>query len=124
MGAAERPLHPGFPSEACIARLPPPAEALRLSQSAGLALFSLATNRVLAEQIRSAHAWGEFLREQSAALAAVGARAGDRAIGEVLTIAARIGAHAGESIVEAALEGGRRYGHLAFAVPLTTCSEA
>jgi len=94
-------------------------EALRLAQTASIAWLSLVANRVLEEQVRNAHAWGDFLREQSAALSEFSGRISDPAAREALAVTARIGAHAGGVIVEAAVEWGRRHGHLAFAVPPT-----
>lgn len=104
----------------------PPAaasEALQLSQRAGIAWFSLAANRLLEDQVRNAHAWGEYVRRQSAILAEFSERASDRATGEALALVARIGAHAGDAIVAAAVEWGRQHGHLAFAIPVERVGE-
>jgi hypothetical protein len=99
------------------------AAALRLSHSAGLALLSLVTNRMLTEQVRGAHAWGEYLREQSARLAELSGTIRDPAMREPLAMLARMGSHAGEAVIDAAVEWGRQHGHLAFALPVATCSE-
>ena len=69
----------------------------------------------------NAYAWGAFLRAQSGTLVEIADRFHDPIIAEALGVVSRIGAHAGDAIVEAAVEWGRRHGHLAFAVPVSAC---
>ena len=100
-------------------------EALRASHNlplastdAAMAMFSFAINGMFADHIRTAHAWGEFARTQSRTLLDATEKMHDGPMRDALAIAARVHAALGEGVIAAANQWGRRYGHLAFALPL------
>ncbi len=100
-------------------------DALRMSRNlpltstdAVLALVSFTANRMVADNVRNAHAWGELARAQSRSLLDASEKMRDGALRDALAIAARVHAAVGEGIIAAANQWGRRYGHLAFALPV------
>ena len=100
-------------------------EALRRSRDlplAGLdaaaAMVSFAANQVFADQLRNAHAWGEFARTQSRTLLDASEKMPDGPMRDAIAIAARVHAALAEGVIAAAGQWGRRYGHLAFALPM------
>lgn len=100
-------------------------DALRMSHKlpltstdAVLAMVSFTANRMVADNVRNAHAWGELARTQSRSLLGASERMREGPLRDTLAIAARVHAAVGEGIITAASQWGRRYGHLAFALPV------
>ena len=100
-------------------------DALRMSRDlplAGLdaaaAMVSFAANQVFADHVRNAHAWGEFARAQSRTLLDASEKMHDGPMRDAIAIAARMHAALAEGVIAAASQCGRRYGHLAFALPV------
>jgi hypothetical protein len=101
-------------------------QAIRWSQTlplssadAALAMFSFTGNRVLADQIRSAHALGHLAHTQAQTLVDASETVmPEGPVRDTLAIAARMHAAFGDGVIEAANSWGRRYGHLAFALPV------
>ncbi len=100
-------------------------DALRMSRNlpftgaeAALATLSFAANRLFADQVRNAHAWGEFARAQSKTLLDASENMHDGPMRDALAIAARLQGTLGEGVIAAASRWGRRYGHLVFALPV------
>jgi len=88
------------------------------STDAAMAMFSFTVNRMFADHIRTAHAWGEFARTQSRTLLDATEKMHDGPMRDALAIAARVHAALGEGVIAAANQWGRRYGHLAVALPV------
>jgi hypothetical protein len=100
-------------------------DALRVSRNlplvstdAAMAMLSFAVNRMLADNVRTAHAWGEFARTQSRTLLDATEKMHDGPMRDALAITARVHAALGEGVIAVANHWGRRYGHLAFALPV------
>ncbi len=96
------------------------SHALPLSSAdAALAVFSFAANRLLADQIRNAHALGHFAHKQAQTLAdASETMLPEGPARDTVAIAARMQAAFGDGVIDAANSWGRRFGHLAFALPV------
>lgn len=90
----------------------------RTSVDAAWAMVSYAANRMVADQVRNAHAWGELAGTHSKNLLEASEKMNDGPLRDGLAVAARGCAVLAEGIIAAANQWGRRYGHIAFALPL------
>jgi hypothetical protein len=101
-------------------------DALRVSRNlplastdAALAMLSFTVNRMFMDHIQTVHAWGELARTQSRTLLDATEKMHDGPMRDALAIAARVHAALGEGVIAVANQWGRRYGHLAFALPVS-----
>ena len=84
------------------------------------ALVAFSANQAVTRQIEVAFGLGELTRAQAAELAAAGKRvfpAGP--MRDSVTLAARMQANAADTITALATQWGRRFGHMAFAFPVS-----
>jgi hypothetical protein len=103
-------------------------DALRYSQHVSqtsaesvAALVAFSANQALTRQIEVAFDLGRLARAQAEELAAAGERvfpAGP--LRDAVALAARMQANAADTITALATQWGRRFGHLAFAFPVST----
>lgn len=119
-GPAGPPSAASFPPPSVERALRYSRDLSRSSTESVLALVAFASNQALTRQIEAAHDFGSFVRSQATAFALAGERvlpAGP--MREVVALTATMQTNVADTVVAVATQWGRRFGHLAFAFPVT-----
>ncbi len=119
-GPAGPPSAASFPSQSLDNAMRYSRDVSQSSAESVLALFAFASNQALIRQIEVAHDFGSFVRTQAKEFAQVGERvlpAGP--MREAVALTAKMQTNVADTVVAVATQWGRRFGHLAFAFPVT-----